>query len=150
VHRRWQAWPGGRSTNDVWHAPLVRFDQPVDVRTVRRHSELKGIAPFTDQRRASLVAASPVEAAALTAACSLPSWVLTESDPVGIAARLAAVYTGMRGGDLRYARDAQARYEHIHAIETASTTRVVRGSGGSWLECDPPRALPPVRSGPGL
>jgi hypothetical protein len=30
----------------------------------------------------------------------------------------------MRVEDLRYARDARARYEHKHAIETAATNRV--------------------------
>jgi hypothetical protein len=126
VHRRLLARPTTRPVTDVWHAPLVQFDDPVDVPVIRRHPELQVIAPFTDRRRATLVGASPIEAAALVAACSLPSYVLTDPDPVSIASRLAKFRTGMRPDDLRYARDARARYEYIHAIETAARDRVER------------------------
>ncbi len=124
VHRRWLPWPAHRPVTEAWHAPLVRFNDPVDVRTIRGHSELADLGPFTDQRRAGLVVTTPAEAAALAAACSLPSWVLTDPDPVDIARRLATLHTGMREEDLRYRRDARARYQHIHAIETAASQRV--------------------------
>ncbi len=126
VHRRPLTAPTTRPVTDVWHFPLVKFDDPVDVAVIRRHAELQTIVPFTDRRRATLVAASPVEAAALVAACSLPSYVLTDPDPVMIACRLSAVRTGMRPADLLYARDARARYEFVHAIETAASARVSR------------------------
>jgi hypothetical protein len=126
VHRRWLSWPTHRPVTEAWHAPLVRFDfdDVVDIDTIRRHPELADLGPFTDQRRAGLVTTTPVEAAALAAACGLASWVLTDPDPVDIARRLAAVRTGMRPGDLRYRRDKRARYQHIHAIESAATRRV--------------------------
>jgi hypothetical protein len=102
VHRRWLSRHVHRPVTTVWHAPLVRFDREVDVATIRRHPELADLTPFTDQRQAGLVGAAPVEAAALAAACGLPSWVLTDPDPVDIARRLATVRTGMRDEDLRY------------------------------------------------
>ncbi|MGY1659649.1 protein NO VEIN domain-containing protein [Geodermatophilus sp. SYSU D00705] len=124
VHRRWLTHPKSRPVTEAWHAPLVRFDQAVDVEIIRRHPELTYLGPFTDDRRATLVATTPVEAAALTAACGLPSWVLTDPDPVAIARRLAGLRTGMRDKDVDYARNARARYEHIHAIDVAASNRV--------------------------
>lgn len=67
---------------------------------------------------------TPVEAAALIAACGLPSWVLTDPDPVDIARRLAGLRTGMLEEDVRYEPDAQARYEYTYAIDSAATRRV--------------------------
>lgn len=124
VHRRYLGRPSNRAATDAWHVPLVRFDDPVHVKTVRRHPDVDVIAPFTNSTRAALVEAQPHEAAALAAACSLPSWVLTDSDPVDMARRLARIRTGARPGDLVYRSSAVARYLYIHAIEQAASRRV--------------------------
>ena len=124
VHRRYWGRPSNRAVTDAWHVPLVRFDDPVHVRTIRRHPELADLGPFTDRSRATLVAAAPREAAALTAACSLPSWILTDPDPVDMARRLSNIRTGARPDDLVYRSSAIARYQYIHAIETAASLRV--------------------------
>jgi hypothetical protein len=124
VHRRQLAHPIARPVTDVWQAPLVKFDNPVDIAVIRRHPALQVIGPFTNRTRAGLVGTTPNEAAALVAACSLPSYVLTHPDLVELTRRLATLRTGMRDEDLQYAHDARARYEYIHAIETAASRRV--------------------------
>ena len=104
--------------------------------TTRRHPALRDIGPFTDTRRAGLVQATPAEAAALLAACSLPSTVLTAQDLVPIARQLASVRTGMRAEDLRYQQEASARDEYIRQIETAAVMRVradLRKAGWSTI-----------------
>ena len=122
VHRRWQTGYGRRRLTDVWHVPLVTFDVRVRVDIIRRHRELAQLHPFTrEARHEGLVGTTPVEAAALVAACGLPSWVLTDSDPVDIARRLAGLRTGMLEEDLKYERDARSQYEYIHAIDAAAT-----------------------------
>jgi len=90
--------------------------------------------PVTAQR--GLVQATPAEAAALLAACSLPSTVLTAQDLVPIAHQLASVRTGMRAEDLRYQQEASARYEYIRQTETAAVMRVradLRKAGWSTI-----------------
>lgn len=124
VHRRYLVHPLNRVVTDVWHVPLVRFDDPVHVGVVRRHSDLRDLSPFTNTTRAALVQATPYEAASLAAACSLPSWVLTDPDPVVMGRRLGKIHTGERSGDLLYRSSAVARYQYIHAIETAASHRV--------------------------
>jgi len=133
VHRLYIGRPRNRSVTEAWHVPLVRFDNPVHVRTIRRHPALRDLAAFTDRQRSVLVQASPSEAAALAAACSLPSWVLADSDPVDMARRLARIRTGARPGDLAYRASAAARYAYIHAIEAAASLRVQRDlETASW------------------
>lgn len=127
THTRRRYLPGttNRPVTDVYHVPLVKFTEPVDVKTIRRHPALADIRPFKEQNTA-LVSATPEEAAALVAACSLPSYVLTNPDPVEVSLRLRNVKTGMRPGDLRYRTSSTAKYEYIHEIETTASLRVQR------------------------
>lgn len=144
VHRRWLPWFTTRPVTDVWHAPLARFTTaPVDVPAVRaRHVQLAELAAFTDSRQQALLGTTPAEAAALTAACSLPGWVLTDPDPVSVARRLAGVRTGMRPADVAAMHDLQARYKYIHAIETAASHRVQRELlAASWSVISRERCL---------
>ncbi|MGY1825958.1 hypothetical protein [Blastococcus sp. SYSU DS0541] len=126
VHRRRLARPTNRSVTDVWHAPLSRFaSNEVDVKTIRtKHPELTHLPAFIDTRQQALLGTTPAEAAALTAACGLPGWVLTDPDPVVIAHRLGSVRTGMLPADRRHLYQSRAAYEFIHAVEVAASDRV--------------------------
>lgn len=112
-----------RPVTNVWHAPVVRFDDHVDLPTIRRDDTVNRIGAFTDRSRSTLVELSAHDAAVLAEACSLPSWVLTEPDPAKIAARLRTARTGMRSVDRSYRRDARFRHKVRRDVEVAAVDR---------------------------
>ncbi len=123
VHRYHHPNVPRRVVTNVWHAPIVRFSDPVDLRTVRRDPTVDAVSAFGDRTQAMLLELSPYDAAVLADVCSLPSSVLIEPDPAKAAARLRDTRAGMRSEDRKYRRDARYRHGIRRDVEQAAVAR---------------------------
>lgn len=105
-----------RVATQVFHVPLVRFSEPVRVRTVR-NLDPQGLDDDVEFSTANVTVVEVkdpdggrVAAARLLAACSLPAELLTCRDPLDLRHALGRRRTGMRTDAHRYWRD--MRYRH--------------------------------------
>lgn len=131
-----------RLATEVWHKPLVRFDEEVRVNVIRQ-LDRKGIyldPEFTEANVALVEVQDPdgnrTAAARLLAACSLPGDLLTCPDPLTYGPLVGK--TGMRQHDFKYWKDMTYRHTLRTVAETIAVERSrenVLARGYDFPEC---------------